>query len=113
MPDSGRCGYCRRPLPPAPKLGRPALYCRRSHRQRAYEARKHADERQLASDQVIVSQVHLDRMHDRLYELEAALDDVDMDLAENAKSSAYQAAFQHLYQVADHLRGVRIEPASH
>jgi hypothetical protein len=67
----------------------------------------------LTGDQVIVSQVQLDRLHDRLYELEAALDDVDMDLAETSGSSAYKSAFQHLYQVADHLRGVLIEPAAH
>ena len=111
LPETRRCGYCRRPLPPAHELGRPSLYCRRSHRQRAYEARRHAAERRLTDDLVVVSQGQLDRLHDRLYELEAALDDVDMDLKGTNSATAYKTAFAHIYQAADGLRGALIEPA--
>ena len=44
LPDSSteeghRCSWCGRRFEPTPGPGRPRLYCRPSHRQRAYEAR--------------------------------------------------------------------------
>jgi len=105
-----RCRYCRRPLPRASKVGRPRTYCKRSHRQRAYEARRRADSLQVPEGQLLVSQAQLDRLHDRLYALEAALDDVDADLAERARESDYRSALRHLYAAADDLRGFVVEP---
>jgi hypothetical protein len=118
-----RCAYCRRPLPaangdgPSGRAGRPAKYCRRSHRQRAYEARRRAARAELPDGQVVVVQVDLDRLHDRLYALEAALDDVATDLAdsahrraERARAAALEAALAHLRDAAEDLRGVLVEP---
>lgn len=116
----GRCAYCRRPLEKAgydAGAGRPAKYCKRSHRQRAYEARRRAARAELPAGQVIVGQQDLDRLHDRLYALEAALDDVERDLAEiaaspsdRARGRAYEVAFAHLRAAAEDLRGVLVEP---
>jgi len=104
-----RCAYCHRPLAVGARPGRPARYCKRSHRQRAYEARRRAQRSGLADGLVIVGQAELDRLHDRLYALEAALDDVDGDLAQDRSSVAVWEAFEHLYAVADRLRGVSVE----
>jgi len=98
-------------LPPPTGTGRPALYCRRAHRQRAYEARRRAARAQLPAGQVVVHQADLDRLHDRLYALEAALDDVAGDLA-GAKPAAadYRDALAHLSAAAADLRGVVVDP---
>ncbi len=60
---------------------------------------------------MVVSQAQLDRLHDRLYTLESALDDVDVDLAGRARESDYKAALGHLYAAAGDLRGFVVEPA--
>ena len=111
-PDTRRCAYCRRPLPPPGRTGRPATYCKRSHRQRAYEARRRADSLRVPTTQLVVEQAELDRLHDLLYALEAALQDVEQDLqGQTAKSDkAYRQAFLHLFRAADDLRGVVVEP---
>jgi hypothetical protein len=107
-----RCGYCHRPLAAAGRPGRPPEYCKRSHRQRAYEARRRAQRAGLADGLVIVAQAELDRLHDRLYAVEAALDDVDSDLAQDRSTVAVWEAFEHLYAAADRLRGQSVEPVT-
>jgi hypothetical protein len=108
--DGERTGAGRRP-------GRPAKYCKRSHRQRAYEARRRAERASLPAGLVVVEVSSLDRLHDRLYALEAALDDVDADLSqlpasasERSRLRAYHAAFAHLRTAAEDLRGLLVEP---
>ena len=116
-----RCAYCRRPLPPTTGVGRPARYCRQSHRQRAYEARRRAARAALPEWQVVVARSDLDRLHDRLYALEAALDDAATDLADvrppgmrrlDPVAAAYAQALAHVREAADDLRGLVVEPAT-
>lgn len=108
--DHPRCSWCRRPLAVRPGAGRPRLFCSPSHRQRAYEARRRADELHVPADQCIVSSADLDRLHDRLYRLEAAVEDVTSDLAGADGPDAYRQAFTHLMDAAADLTGTVIEP---
>ena len=105
-----RCGWCHRPLAHRPGAGRPRLFCGPSHRQRAYEARRRADELHVPGDQCLVSVADLARLHDRLYRLEAAVDDVRSDLAANGSAAAYRQAYEHLMDAAGDLVGTVIEP---
>ncbi|MHB1582323.1 MAG: hypothetical protein ACYCU7_10645 [Acidimicrobiales bacterium] len=107
-----RCRYCRRPIPRTSTVGRPRSYCKRSHRQRAYEARRRAGSLQIPDGQVLVSQAQLDRLHDRLYTLESALDDVDGDLAGRPRENDYRSALRHLAAAAADLRGFVVEPVT-
>jgi hypothetical protein len=50
-------------------------------------------------------------MHDRLYRLESALEDVDGDLAASSSHRAYKEAFDHLAEAARDLVGAVVEPA--
>jgi hypothetical protein len=86
------------------------MFCSRSHRQRAYEARRRADSLKIPFGQVIVSESDLRSLHDRLYRLESAIEDVEADLAGKSGAKAYQEAFQHLYDSAHDLVGVVVEP---
>ena len=110
LPDTPRCGWCHRPLPQFPGAGRPRRFCSAAHRQRAYEARRRADSLQIPAGQVIVSEEDLRRLHDRLYLLESALEDVEADLEGKPGPAAYREAFDHLYEAAKDLVGVVVEP---
>ncbi len=109
-PAVDRCGWCHRPLARRPGAGRPRLFCSPSHRQRAYEARRRADELHVPADQCIVSAAELRRLHDRLYRLEAAVDDVRSDLASSSRDADYRRAFEHLMDAAGDLVGTVVEP---
>ncbi len=66
---------------PARAQGRPRLYCRRSCRQRDFEARRRARELGLAETDVVLARQELSRLDDMLYVLACAVEDVEGDLA--------------------------------
>jgi hypothetical protein len=78
---SGRCEWCRRPLPPRTGPGRPRRFCSHACRQRDYEARRRAGELALGDQELIVARHALDRLRDELYVLACAVEDVERDLA--------------------------------
>lgn len=105
--DQDTCGWCGRVVVQA-ATGRPRLFCRDSHRQRAYEARRLGWRMGLDSGEAIVSTSALEDLGDRLTILEAALEDVEQDLRGVEEAEAYQVAFRHLYAAAAGLRGRRL-----
>ena len=109
-PEPTRCGWCHRPLTQRTGAGRPRRFCSPSHRQRAYEARRRADELHVPIDQCIVAVADLNRLHDRLYRLEAAVVDVTTDLAGSTTGAAYRAAYEHLMDAVGDLVGTVVEP---
>jgi hypothetical protein len=60
--------------------------------------------------QSLVSTADLVRLHDRLYRLEAALDDVRVDLDGSPSDADYRDAFTHLMDAATDLAGTVVEP---
>jgi hypothetical protein len=54
----------------------------------------------------------LETLRDRLYVVEAALDDVEADLRGRAPLEEYRRAFQHLYAAAAPLRNAAVEPVA-
>ena len=54
----------------------------------------------LGPAEVILDRAQLDELHDRLYELESAIDDVERDLAGNPPAGAYEEAVEWLLTVA-------------
>jgi len=76
-----RCRWCGRPFDVAAGPGRPREYCRRSCRQRDYEARRQAADLGLGDAHLVMARAEVDALHDRLYQLEAAIEDVERDLA--------------------------------
>ena len=64
----------------------------------------------MPADQCIVSAADLAMVHDRLYRLEAAVDDVRSDLAGSPPAAAYRQAFEHLMDAVGDLVGTVIEP---
>lgn len=113
-PGVRRCRWCGRPFTVVPGPGRPKQYCRRSCRQRDYEARRESTALGIGDARLVVARADLDALHDRLYELAAAIEDVDRDLAAADRPSAddYRDALGWLLTVARHLAALRFgEPA--
>ena len=76
---AARCAWCGQKFASPGGPGRPAKYCRRSHRQRAYESRRIAAERGLAPDEVLLTVDAWQSIRDTLYTLEAAAQDAVAD----------------------------------
>ncbi len=100
-----RCRWCARPFTVQPGPGRPKEFCRRSCRQRDYEARCRAAEVGLSDDELVMTRADLDALRDRLYVLEAAIEDVDRDLADSPTESDYREAIAWLLAAARPLAG--------
>jgi hypothetical protein len=90
------------------RTGRPALYCRPSHRQRDYEARLRARELGLPESELVVARGAIDQLHDQIYILECAIEDVDRDLAEDQSIDAMRRAVAWLLEAARPLRSARL-----
>ena len=73
------CAWCGAAFTWGGGPGRPPSYCRRSHRQRAYEARREAE--RLGIGAVLVSEASWQVLLDAVYRLETQMDDTVMDLA--------------------------------
>jgi hypothetical protein len=65
---------------------------------------------QVPAGQVIVSEEELRRVHDRLYRLESAVEDVQSDLGGSPGAREYRSAVEHLLDAALDLVGVVVEP---
>jgi hypothetical protein len=81
--EDPRCRWCGRGFEPTRGPGRPREYCRRSCRQRDYEARRRAAERGLDEDELILSRTELNELRDRLYVLAETVKDVEADLTDD------------------------------
>lgn len=105
-----RCDWCAAVIPSPTGPGRPRRFCRRSHRQRHYEARRLATRQGLAADEVLLRRELFDQWRDTLYALESAIEDVERDLGDSPALREYTEAFGHLYAAALEMRRFRLEP---
>ena len=80
---AAQCRWCGRSYEAAPGPGRPRLYCRRSCRQRDYEARRRAAELGLGENELIVTRQELNELRDRLFVLAETVKDVEHDLTDD------------------------------
>jgi len=99
--ETRRCKWCgRRFDATVGQRGRPQLYCRRSCRQREYEAHRRQTELGLTEGELVVARAQLDDLADRLYVLEAAIEDVERDLEQSKAVADYEQAVTWLLQAA-------------
>jgi hypothetical protein len=83
-----------------PGPGRPREFCRRSCRQRDYEARQRASEVGLSEHELVLTRQAMDELRDRIYVLECAMEDVERDLAGTPTKAEYQDAVGWLLDAA-------------
>ena len=101
-----RCRWCRRVLP-AQKIGRPRQFCSQSCRQWDWVGRQRARELQLNEDELIVTKAELDHLHDELFVLACAVDDVDRDLASAGKAAGTSEVKEMLTWLLEAARPIR------
>lgn len=110
LPTDERCRWCGRRLPDRAATGRPRTYCRQSCRQQAHLARKLAASHGLGDDDVIIDRVQLEELQGALYCLQAAVEDVDRDLADRPDAREVREALDWLLTNARPLVDQWIEP---
>jgi hypothetical protein len=107
------CAWCGGGFKVVPGPGRPQRYCRKSHRQRAYEARREARRRELGPDDVLITRRTWEHLRDALYRLEAAAEDVAIDIGTGrATKTDYIEALGHLSAAVRDLQDVVVEPTA-
>lgn len=95
-----RCRWCARRFTATIGPGRPREFCRRSCRQRDYEARHRAQEVGLSEHELVLTRQAMDELRDRLYVLECAAEDVERDLSGAPTRAEYQEAVDWLLGAA-------------
>ena len=101
-----RCRWCRRVLPKQ-TLGRPRKFCSQACRQWDWVGRQRARELQLNEHELIVTKAELDQLHDELYVLACAVDDVERDLATTGKRPAANDVTEMLSWLLEAARPIR------
>lgn len=95
-----RCRWCARRFTVTVGPGRPREFCRRSCRQRDYEARQRAREVGLSEHELVLTRQAMDELRDRLYVLECAVEDVERDLAGTPTRAEFRDAVDWLLAAA-------------
>jgi hypothetical protein len=83
--------------------GRPREFCTQACRQKDYIARLRAQEAGLSEAELIITREELDALHDKLYVLEAAIEDVERDLTGSPTKQEYVEALDWLLDAAKPL----------
>jgi hypothetical protein len=99
------CAWCGGPIEIAAGAGRPRQYCRRSCRQRDFEARKRARELGLAESDLIVARRAMEGLDDLLFVLSCAIADVEGDIALDRSPEQLQRSLDWLLESARPLLG--------
>ena len=104
------CAWCGGAIPIASTTGRPRRYCRRSHRQRAFEARRAGATRGLAPGEAIIAAAALEALRDARYVLRTALEDAASDLAGGAGPDDLKEAYEAVAAAAAAVTEISLEP---
>lgn len=84
-----RCRWCRRVIVRTPGPGRPKQFCSQKCRQWDWVSRQRAADLALGANEIVIRRDDLDRLHDDLYVLACAIEDVERDvLVETSPSAA-------------------------
>ncbi len=88
-------------------MGRPRVFCSQACRQWDWVGRQRARELQLNEDELIITKAELDHLHDELYVLACAVDDVERDLAAAGKAPAAKEVNDMLQWLLESARPIR------
>jgi hypothetical protein len=99
------CAWCGKALDQGGGAGRPRRYCKRTCRQRDFEARKRARELGLAESDLIVARKAMENLDDLLFVLSCSLEDVDNDLALDSSPEQVSRSLGWLLEAARPLVG--------
>ena len=92
---------------PSQKLGRPRVFCSQACRQWDWVGRQRARELQLNEDELIITKTELDQLHDELYVLACAVDDVERDQSVAGRSPTTKELAEMLSWLLEAARPIR------
>ena len=105
-----RCRWCGRRIERHPGRGRPRQFCRDGCRQQAYLARRLAEAHGLDENELVVARASLEELQSRVYCLQAALEDIERDLARSSEPADVLDALNWLRENAEPVAAIWIEP---
>jgi hypothetical protein len=88
-------------------MGRPRQFCSQACRQWDWVGRQRARELQLSETELIVTKAELDQLHDELYVVACAVDDVERDLVSAGKRPAASEVTAMLSWLLEAARPIR------
>jgi hypothetical protein len=88
-------------------MGRPRVFCSQACRQWDWVGRQRARELQLNESELIITKAELDQLHDELYVLACAVDDVERDLVSAGKHPATREVREMLAWLLEAARPIR------
>lgn len=103
-----RCRWCRRVVPRRQGPGRPREFCSQRCRQWDWVSRQRAADLALGVNEIVVRRDELDRLHDDLYMLACAVEDVERDLGAKPTNRELSEALDWLLDAARPLGGAEI-----
>ncbi len=103
-----RCAWCGKEMADNPS-GRKRKYCDQSCRQRAYEQRKLLEGTAIPADSLILSAEKAEMLHDQLFELRCAAEDISTAVAEGEDRSGVQTLTEELVTLAREIETFRGE----
>lgn len=109
-----RCRWCRRVLPVRSGPGRRREFCGAACRQWDWVARQRSRELAISEGELVIARSELDALHDQLYVLACAVEDVERDLrsARRPSASDYKDAVEWLLDAARPLRDRELRPST-
>ncbi len=99
-----RCRWCRRVVKRNPGPGRPREFCSQRCRQWDWVSRQRAADLALGVNEIVVRRDELDRLHDDLYMLACAIEDVERDRTATPTATELSEALDWLLQAAKPLQ---------
>lgn len=87
--------------------GRPRKYCSTSCKQRAYEQRQNLSGTEISPDAVILSKAKADMLHDSLFQLRCAAEDIAWAAAEEASAEELGQLCTELIDLARSIEKLR------
>lgn len=98
--EEGKCVWCRFPVAQATGPGRPRKFCKRSCRQRDFEARQRARAHGLDEHDILIARSEVNRLKDEIFVLACAVEDAQRDMVDASTLVEYVDIVQSLLAAA-------------
>ena len=98
--EARKCVWCRFPVTQTDGPGRPRRYCKRSCRQRDFEARQRSLAHGVDEHDILVARSEVNRLKDEIFVLSCAVEDAQRDLVDASTITDYTDIVRSLLTAA-------------